>query len=186
MIGQLEEFARRVSEGLREPDWLTRREIIRALVKQVEIDEEEVRIVYRVSPSPFEGGPQQGSSQHCWGRDYSTLRRPLLGSSDLGSTVFVGLDDGTFQPHADQLQHRAVGDPSLQTLDQCIMRDRVEVRFQIRVIDLPKPGGRRADGSRRSPDERSVLDETQRSSPGSPPQRSARAPARPPFERSGL
>ena len=67
VIGQLEEFARRVAEGLREPDWSTRREIIRALVKQVEIDEEEVRVVYRVSPSPFEGGPQQRSWLHCWG-----------------------------------------------------------------------------------------------------------------------
>ena len=61
VIGQLEEFARRVSEELKEPDWATRREIVRALVKQVEIDEQEVRVVYRVSPSPFERGPQQGS-----------------------------------------------------------------------------------------------------------------------------
>src|SRR5512135_1549644 len=68
VIGQLEEFASRVSQGLQEPDWETRREVVRALVKQVEIDEQEVRIVYRVSPSPFEGGPQQGRSQHCWGR----------------------------------------------------------------------------------------------------------------------
>ena len=69
VIGQLEEFARRVSQGLQEPDWDTRREVVRALVKKVEVDEQEVRIVYRVSPSPFEGGPQQGRSQHCWGRD---------------------------------------------------------------------------------------------------------------------
>ena len=68
VIGQLEEFARRVSAGLQDSDWQTRREIIRALVKKVEIDEQEVRIVYRVSPSPFEGGPQQGHLQHCWGR----------------------------------------------------------------------------------------------------------------------
>ena len=68
VIGQLEEFARRVSHGLQEPDWETRREIVRALVKKVEVDEGEVRIVYRVSPSPFEGGPQQGRSQRCWGR----------------------------------------------------------------------------------------------------------------------
>ena len=68
VIGQLEEFARRVSQELQEPDWDTRREIVRALVKQVEVDEQEVRIVYRVSPSPFEGGPRQGRSQHCWGR----------------------------------------------------------------------------------------------------------------------
>jgi site-specific DNA recombinase len=71
VIGQLEEFARRVSQELQEPDWATRREVVRALVKQVEIDEHEVRIVYRVSPSPFEGGPQQGSLQHCWGRDFT-------------------------------------------------------------------------------------------------------------------
>jgi len=75
VIGQLEEFARRVSEGLQDPDWTTRREVIRALVKQVEIDDGDVRIVYRVSPSPFERRPQQDSLQHCWGRQYSTMRR---------------------------------------------------------------------------------------------------------------
>ncbi len=69
VIGQLEEFARRVSQGLQEPDWATRREVVRALVKKVEVDETEIRIVYRVSPSPFERGPQQGRLQHCWGRD---------------------------------------------------------------------------------------------------------------------
>src|SRR5512142_539329 len=72
VIGQLEEFARRVSQGLEGPDWDTRREVVRALVKKVEVDEQEIRIVYRVSPSPFEGGPQQGRSQHCWGRDIPT------------------------------------------------------------------------------------------------------------------
>jgi site-specific DNA recombinase len=68
VIGQLEDFARRVSEGLEEPDWTTRRSVICALVKQVEVNDGDVRIVYRVSPSPFEGRPQQGSLQHCWGR----------------------------------------------------------------------------------------------------------------------
>jgi site-specific DNA recombinase len=71
VIGQLEEFARRVSQELQEPDWDTRREVVRALVKKVEIDEQEVRIVYRVSPSPFEGRPQQGYLQHCWGRGFT-------------------------------------------------------------------------------------------------------------------
>ena len=79
VIGQLEEFAKRVSQELQEPDWDTRREVVRALVKKVEIDEQEVRIVYRVSPSPFEGGPQQGSLQHCWGRDHSALGRAVVG-----------------------------------------------------------------------------------------------------------
>ena len=77
VIGQLEEFARRVSQELQEPDWDTRREIVRALVKKVEVDEQEVRIVYRVSPSPFEGSPQQGRSQHCWGRDVAAAPERL-------------------------------------------------------------------------------------------------------------
>ena len=75
VIGQLKEFARRVSQGLEEPNWDTRREVVRALVKKAEIDEQEVRIVYRVSPSPFEGGPQQRRSQHCWGRDLTPTRQ---------------------------------------------------------------------------------------------------------------
>jgi hypothetical protein len=50
VIGHLEEFARRLSDGLQESDWMTRRAIIRALVKKVEIDEQEVLIVYRGSP----------------------------------------------------------------------------------------------------------------------------------------
>ena len=78
---QLEEFARRVSQELQEPDWDTRREVLRALVKKVEIDEQEVRIVYRVSPSPFEGGPQQGSLQHCWGRVRSSSGKFYCASS---------------------------------------------------------------------------------------------------------
>ncbi len=78
VIGQLEEFARRVSEGLQGSEWLTKREIIRALVKRVEIDDQEVRIVYRVSPSPFENRPQQGISQHCWGRGRGARHERLV------------------------------------------------------------------------------------------------------------
>jgi site-specific DNA recombinase len=63
MIGQLEEFARRVDEGLGEADWRTRRDVIRALVKRVEIDETEVRVVYKVHPCPFAEGPDRGLFQ---------------------------------------------------------------------------------------------------------------------------
>ena len=65
VIGQLEEFAKRVSDGLRQPTWATRRQIVRALVKQVEIDQDEVRIVYRVGPPSGEGGLSRGNLQHC-------------------------------------------------------------------------------------------------------------------------
>jgi site-specific DNA recombinase len=96
VIGQLEEFARRVSDELQEPSWETRREVVRALVKRVEVDDQAVRIVYRVSPSPFEGRPQQGSLLHCWGRDYPALRCSLLGSSHFRSAAVVRLNNGAF------------------------------------------------------------------------------------------
>src|SRR5262249_55756515 len=34
VIGQLEEFAKRIAQGLQEPDWSTRREVVRALVRR--------------------------------------------------------------------------------------------------------------------------------------------------------
>ncbi|MBV8313869.1 MAG: recombinase family protein [Planctomycetaceae bacterium] len=119
VIGQLEEFARRVSQGLEEPDWDTRREIIRALVKKVEIDEQEIRIVYRVSPSPFEGGPQQGRSQHCWGR-----ADPALGGPFRGGEPGVLLQETRFQPspehlpvHGDVYHEPFLADPIKASLD---------------------------------------------------------------------
>ena len=76
VIGQLQEFAERVKSGLQEADWSTRREIVRALVKRIEVDKEEVRIVYRVTPLPFAESPEGGSLQDCGRRDDPALRRP--------------------------------------------------------------------------------------------------------------
>jgi site-specific DNA recombinase len=85
VITQLEEFAATVRSKLNGADWHTKRELIRMLVKQVEIGQEDVRIVFRVAPSPFEVGldredssPDRGSLQHCGGRKWSSLRRPYL------------------------------------------------------------------------------------------------------------
>jgi site-specific DNA recombinase len=113
VIGQLEEFARRVFQELQGPDWDTRREIVQALVKKVEVDEREVRIVYRVGPSPFERGPQRGHSQHCWGRDGRPLgaapalvfvaRRPVM------PLPIVDLLNRRLEPSLDQPQHRRAG-----------------------------------------------------------------------------
>ncbi|GHO79120.1 DNA recombinase [Ktedonobacter sp. SOSP1-85] len=50
ILGRLETFAAKVREGLHDADWLTRRELIRTLVKRVEIDEEQVHVIFRVGP----------------------------------------------------------------------------------------------------------------------------------------
>src|SRR5437764_12570487 len=52
ILGRLDEFAARVKNGLHEADWLTRREIIRALVKRAAIDQEQVRVLFRVNRPP--------------------------------------------------------------------------------------------------------------------------------------
>jgi hypothetical protein len=131
VIGQLEEFARRVSEGLQEPNWDTRQEIVRALLKKVEVEEEEVRIVYRVSPSPFERGPQQGNSQHCWGREGRPLRDApaliLVACRPVMPPANVDLLDRCLQPHLDQPQEVPIADATRERLEEFGMRDLIEV-----------------------------------------------------------
>ena len=74
VIGHLQVFAGKVSSGLKELDWMKRREIIRALVKQIEVDQETVRVVYRVTPPPFVQTPEKGFLQDCLRSDYTSLR----------------------------------------------------------------------------------------------------------------
>jgi site-specific DNA recombinase len=67
-IGHIQEFAERIQGGLQEANWQTRREIVRALVKQIEVEKEQVRLVYRVSPPPFVESPNGGILSHFVGR----------------------------------------------------------------------------------------------------------------------
>jgi site-specific DNA recombinase len=67
-VGCMQEFARKMQEGFRDADWAKRRAVLRALIKQVEVDEQGVRIIYRVSPSPFEQAPTRGRLRYCPGR----------------------------------------------------------------------------------------------------------------------
>src|SRR5437763_12642421 len=93
---RLDEFASRVKSGLHQADWSTRREIIRALVKRVEIDQEQVRVVFRVNPPPQ--APQLSSEkdaqslQHCRRGDYATLRCPAGGGRELIPFQHPGLE----------------------------------------------------------------------------------------------
>jgi len=69
VIGRLAEFGAQVRAGLDTSDLGVRRRIICALVKQVEIEAEEVHIVYRVSPLPFARTvPAGGNMPLCWDR----------------------------------------------------------------------------------------------------------------------
>ena len=67
VIGQLDEFAGRVQQGLDHADWQLRRELLRALVKRVEVSEHQVRVVYKLSPCDRD--PEGRNRQHCWRGD---------------------------------------------------------------------------------------------------------------------
>jgi site-specific DNA recombinase len=72
IVGRLEDFSARVKSGLDTMDFASRREVVRALVKRVEIDYEQVNIVFRVEAPPH--GPALGESlPHCGERECGNL-----------------------------------------------------------------------------------------------------------------
>lgn len=79
LIGQLEEFMTKVQRNLATADWAMKRDIIRALVRRAEIDEQEVTVVFRVGPDSYGQRPEKKSSQHCWRRDHAALRSSRFG-----------------------------------------------------------------------------------------------------------
>ena len=64
ILARLETFASKVKEGLAEADWLTRRELIRTLVKRVEVNQEHVNVIFRIGPTTPSDHHTQ-SLQHC-------------------------------------------------------------------------------------------------------------------------
>jgi site-specific DNA recombinase len=65
IMGRLEDFAVQVQDGLAEADWSRKREMIRALVKRVEVAHDQVKVVFRIEPRPGDPSPEKKSLQHC-------------------------------------------------------------------------------------------------------------------------
>jgi len=81
IISRLEDFATQVKAGLEQLDWQKQREIIRTLVKRVEIDADQVNVVFKVdSLAPFPA-PDKDCLQHCTGRALTVARQRSIGRS---------------------------------------------------------------------------------------------------------
>ncbi len=63
ILENFEQYARRVRDGLESAAWATRREIIRTLVKRIEIDEGDIHVVYRIGEPPFASVPERSVLQ---------------------------------------------------------------------------------------------------------------------------
>jgi site-specific DNA recombinase len=68
VIGKLETFAATVQDRLGEAEWDMKRDLVCALVRRIEIDDQHVRVVFRVEPAPSDGAPSRRLMQHCPGR----------------------------------------------------------------------------------------------------------------------
>ncbi len=67
VVGRIETFARQVEAGLGEMAWTQRRDLVRTLVKHVQIDHEEITVTFRVDPIPVahEAKDDVAVVQHC-------------------------------------------------------------------------------------------------------------------------
>ena len=83
IVGRLEEFSSKVSLGLESADFEAKRDIIRALVKRVDIAAGQANVVFRVDPRPFDQCPwERGVLQFCLGTERSpTSAGCILGVS---------------------------------------------------------------------------------------------------------
>jgi len=78
IIGRLEDFTLKVKDGLDQADWASKRDVIRALVKRVEVEKGQVNIVFRVDQLPFEPSPARGILQHCRRRNFAVVSQYRL------------------------------------------------------------------------------------------------------------
>ena len=84
VIGRLEAFSAQVKIGLEQLDWVGRRELIRTLVKRVEIDQARVTVVFRVDEGTFPPG-NNPFMQHCGRGVKSAAGQHLPGHVGQGS-----------------------------------------------------------------------------------------------------
>ncbi len=84
LVGNFETFAGHIREGLDQADMETKRKILRLLVNRIEVDKDEVRIVYKVQSHPFVPNPvKRGFLQHrleCHNRAQTSRSAPWVGT----------------------------------------------------------------------------------------------------------
>ncbi|MEH2101313.1 MAG: recombinase family protein [Nostoc sp.] len=95
IIGRLEEFSSKVINNLDSIEWNSQREIIRLLVKRVEVDTEQVNVVFRVGDVSDVPKSESESLQDCRRGNYSPLGCSLLGKSWIDS-CFEASEDTEF------------------------------------------------------------------------------------------
>jgi site-specific DNA recombinase len=106
VISKLTDFAAKVNDRLDSIDFNTKREIIRALVKRVEIYKDEVIVVFRVEPQSglqSNNGGRGIKTEDSIMQDCKERHDTSLGGALCGFNHFTcGLNDRGLQPLSDQ------------------------------------------------------------------------------------
>src|SRR5207245_11353096 len=71
MIGRLEDVAAKRHDGLEAAHCASQRDLIRALVKRVEVARDDVNVVFRLDPYPGDADPEKKSLQLCRGSSFT-------------------------------------------------------------------------------------------------------------------
>ncbi len=124
IVGRLEEFAVQVCDGLAAADWTTRRDLMRMLVKRVEVNHDAVKVVFRVESTARLSPPGSGDLTDCWRRDDPTLRCAFRGFME-DSCIHVS----RFQPLPDQFPSGYFPDG----FQQVVVVDVVECPRDVRI-----------------------------------------------------
>ncbi len=110
VIGRLEDFSITVRENLDLLDWSARRDVIRLMVRRIEIDESQIEIVFRIPPPPSEGtggGRKLKSKQHCTRESRKDVGLDQLLSSAGPQLRAPCLQSGGFRAPGDDPPHAA-------------------------------------------------------------------------------
>jgi site-specific DNA recombinase len=126
IIGRLEDFAAQVQEGLVEADWSRKREMIRALVKRVEVAYDQVKVVFRIEPRPGDPSPEKKSLQDCRGSNHPTLWDTGVGSRKEPVLQYTGLEK-----LPDEVKHVLIGNAPFQEAQELAMMHRIEIALDV-------------------------------------------------------
>ncbi len=137
VINRLEEFAAAVHDRLGTVDFVTKREIIRGLVKRVEIHKDEILVVFRVDPDPgfnasetsTGSGTREKSMQDRTRRNHSTLRGAAF-ASDAHTVIRF---ERRNQPPLDVQKYPVLLDVQAHRLHQQPMIDLIEGCLDIKL-----------------------------------------------------
>ena len=127
-IHRLEEFGEKVKDHLDEADWSMRRELIRTLVKRVEIGKDDVNVVFRILPDSNELARSEQSSHYCWGSKRPALRRAFFRLHH-----YPVHHHAAVQVRSDEFQHAFVLHHSHNSRHQHIVVDPVKELLQVYI-----------------------------------------------------